>query len=111
MLPRILTLLITTARSAFNHRDETLWTLGRGKAHNYFRFYSEGSPGGEDVVFTQRRLPNLALGKLCDHQRKWLFVFWMDAYERKVLEFKQNNLTHVAKDLSARVLHGHILAI
>lgn len=46
MLPRILTPLITAASSTFNHRDETLWTSGCGKAHNYFLFYSVGSVGG-----------------------------------------------------------------
>lgn len=77
MLPGILTPLITTASSMFSHRDETLWTSGRGKAHNYFLFYSEGSTGGEDVVFAQR---NWALvGKLCEHRGKPL-LFCTDGF-------------------------------
>jgi len=47
-MPRTLTPLITT----LNRGDETLWTSGLGKAHNYFPVDSVGSTGVEDVLFT-----------------------------------------------------------
>lgn len=117
MLPGILTLLITTVSSTFSHRDETLWTSGRGKAHNYFRFCSEGSTGGEDVVFTQRRLPNWALvGKLCEHCGKrpffpFFLFFWGWIHKNRWFWSLSGNFKLVSHKFVRSSLHCKMLVL
>lgn len=68
MLPGILTPLITTASSTFNHRDEAMGTSGRPKAHNYFPFYS----GKEDRLKEEVVFPPLRTLSDSEPERNWL---------------------------------------